>query len=214
MIGYDATNVIGQSISIREKIYLFSLSYFAFIYKSLPLFSFKFISTDTIVENLSEKIFLYYKIYVVTTEASEEEKRNKKYTKKALAKYYLAAIYYYEPAFDFESADLAQIEELGEIYLKQLFQENIIYFIKNSTKENAIYSLSYDKKWKYFAHALLISEYGGQFLNIIQQPLSYPSRKDFLWQDTAAAESKVLNEINFFLVNNHKIFRKLQYSQV
>jgi len=186
MIGYDATNTIGQSISVREKIYLFTLSYFCFFYKSLPLFSFKFNSLEVLVSKLSDKIFLYFQAYVATTEASEEEKQNVKdkkqtsFSKKPLAKYYLAAIYYYEPTFDFENSNINQIQEFGEIYLKQLFQENILYFLENAKKyiNTKEYSLDYDSKWKYFAYAMLRSQYSANFLNIIQQPVSYASRKN------------------------------------
>lgn len=188
MIGYDATNTIGQNISVREKIYLFTLSYFCFFYKSLPLFSFKFNSLDDLVSKLSDKIFLYFQAYVATTEASEEEKQNIKdkkqtsFSKKPLAKYYLAAIYYYEPTFDFENSNINQIQEFGEIYLKQLFQENILYFLENAKKYiNAKeYSLDYDSKWKYFAYAMLRSQYDANFLNTIQQPVSYPSRQNVI----------------------------------
>lgn len=185
MIGYDATNAIGQSISAREKIYLFTLSYFSFFYKSLPLFSFKFSSLDDLVSKFSDKIFIYFQVYIATTEASEEEKQNAKdkkqtsYSKKPLAKYYLAAIYYYEPTFDFENSNINQIQEFGEIYLKQLFQENMLYFLENAKKNinTKEYTLDYDSNWKYFAYAMLRSQYAANFLNVIQQPVSYPSRQ-------------------------------------
>lgn len=290
MIGYDATNTIGQSIAIREKIYLFTLSYFSFIYKSLPLFSFKFDSTEIIISSFSDKILEYFENYIIVTESNMQDKKeisrefirkleglniatNKKslaefwkidgeqfvwislegdntskwfgplteenlftiqnieqqnqntdlnlinfkivqlyaalvqkngaiqgssiyedkippskfsqsgqYNKKALAKYYLAALQYYEPTFDFESADLNQVEEFGNLYLKQLFQENILTFIENAkkyAKENN-YTLDYDSKWKYFAYAMLRSQYSANFLNIIQQPVSYPSRQNVI----------------------------------
>lgn len=164
MIGYDATNALGQGLAAREKIYAYSLAYFMFFYKNLSLLSFQFAKENDIVSKLSDKIYEYFQQYVTSTEGSEGE----------LAKYYLAGIYYYEPSFDFESATTNEIYELGQFYLQQLFQENILDFIARSKNEFA--SPDYDQDWKYFAHTMLISEVSEQFLNIIQQPVVMASR--------------------------------------
>jgi hypothetical protein len=207
MIGYDATNAIGQSIAAREKIYVFTLTYMAFFYKNLPLLSFRLESNEIIVAKLSEKILEYFKFYVVSTEATEQEKNEqqiKKYfTERAMAKYYLAAIYYYEPTYDFANANISEVVELGNAYLKQLFQENISSFISKAKQKatgNANTIPDYKEKWKYFAYSMLKSQYNQEYLNIVQQPVCYPSRNtDVLFATTSGKYSSYFANIADFL---------------
>ena len=71
MIGYSATNAIGQALAAREKIYSFSLSYFVFLYRYLPFLSFGLYGTKNFVSLLSELIFSFFEKYVITTEDGE-----------------------------------------------------------------------------------------------------------------------------------------------
>ena len=146
------------------------------------------------------QVIEYFKKYVVFSEASQEELKNNKSSEKQLAKYYLAAINYYEPNFDFENADLNQVESLGKAYLKELFQENILQFIEKSKKKqgtistSAISTPSYDTPWKYFAYAMLTTKSNAQIANVIYQPVIVPTMKPILIPRFSALIAAIKNK--------------------
>lgn len=182
MIGYDSTNAVGQGLATREKIYAFSYSYFLFFYKFLPSLSLKynFFEDNDLVTAIAKKMFEYFQKYVKKTEPTEstikEPEKNP-----ALAKYYLAAIYYYEPTYDFKNSSIQDIYNLGQIYLLELFKENINYFIER-TKQYSTFTapnfpeVNKEDVWKFFAYAMLKANSARQFSNVIQQPVSATSR--------------------------------------
>ena len=182
MIGYDSTNAIGQGLATREKIYAFSYSYFLFFYKFLPSLSLKynFFEDNDLVTAIAKKMFEYFQKYVKKTEPTEstikEPEKNP-----ALAKYYLAAIYYYEPTYDFKNSSIQDIYNLGQIYLLELFKENINYFIERTKQYSTFTAPNFPEAnkedvWKFFAYAMLKANSARQFSNVIQQPVSAASR--------------------------------------
>ena len=185
MIGFDATNSLGQGLAAREKIFSFTLSYFAFINDSIPSFSFVINSENKqdILSFVSGKITEYFENFVIQTEGEKNEDGtliNPK-DRSPLAKYYLAAIYYYEPSFDFSSTGISDIYKLGETYLLEMFSENLSLLLDKSKKYTNIRIPSFPSAtnqdlWKYFTYAMLATEYNSQYVNIIQQPVSLASR--------------------------------------
>lgn len=182
MIGYDSTNAVGQGLAAREKIYAFSYSYFLFFYRFLPSLSLKynFFEDNDLATSIAKKMYEYFQLYVKKTEPTEstikEPKKNP-----ALAKYYLAAIYYYEPTYDFGNSSTQDIYNLGQIYLLELFKENIDYFVERSKQYSTIIAPNFPddtttEAWKFFTYAMLKANSAGQFSNVIQQPVSAASR--------------------------------------
>jgi len=182
MIGYDSTNAIGQGLAAREKIYSFSYSYFLFFYRFLPSLAvnYNFYENNDLVTAVAKKIYDYFQIYVKRTEPTESTILEPQYNP-ALAKYYLAAIYYYEPTYNFKDSPIQDIYNLGQVYLLELFKENINYFIENS-KAYLQFSvpkfsdITEEENWKFFTYAMLKADSARKFSNVIQQSTSAASR--------------------------------------
>jgi len=182
MIGYDSTNAIGQGLAAREKIYSFSYSYFLFFYRFLPSLAvnYNFYENNDLVTAVAKKIYDYFQIYVKRTEPTESTILLPQ-NNPALAKYYLAAIYYYEPTYNFKDSPIQDIYNLGQVYLLELFKENINYFIENS-KAYLQFSvpkfsdITEEENWKFFTYAMLKADSARKFSNVIQQSTSAASR--------------------------------------
>lgn len=182
MIGYDSTNAIGQGLAAREKIYSFSYSYFLFFYRFLPSLAvnYNFYENNDLVTAIAKKIYDYFQIYIKRTEPTELTILLPQYNP-ALAKYYLAAIYYYEPTYNFKDSPIQDIYNLGQVYLLELFKENINYFIENS-KAYLPFSVpkfsdaTEEENWKFFTYAMLKADSARKFSNVIQQSTSAASR--------------------------------------
>jgi hypothetical protein len=194
MIGYGATNALGQGLAAREKIFSFALSYFIFFYKSLPKLSYSVPSEDgekDLLTSISEQIEEYFEQYIIETETIPNIDPNtdvKTYNysdRSVMAAYYLASIYYFEPTYDFTKASINDIYNIGKIYLIELFKENINQFAIRSLEilpdakdqqQPKFPDDNPDNMWKYFAFAMLKSQFSGQYHGLIQQPVSLPSR--------------------------------------
>jgi hypothetical protein len=194
MIGYGATNALGQGLAAREKIFSFALSYFIFFYKSLPKLSYSVPSEDgekDLLTSISEQIEEYFEQYIIETETIPNIDPNtsvKTYNysdRSVMAAYYLASIYYFEPTYDFTKASINDIYNIGKIYLIELFKENINQFAIRSLEilpdakdqqQPKFPDDNPDNMWKYFTFAMLKSQFSGQYHGLIQQPVSLPSR--------------------------------------
>ncbi len=185
MIGFDATNSLGQGLAAREKIFSFTLAYFTFINDSIPALSFviKTENNQDIVSFVSSKLVEYFENFIVQSESAKNENGEliNPNDKSALAKYYLASIYYYEPSFDFTSLAVPDIYNLGKTYLLEMFSENVSLLLEKSRKYADFripnFPESTDKDlWKYFTYAMLATEYNAQYINIVQQSVSLASR--------------------------------------
>lgn len=185
MIGYDSTNAVAQGLAVREKIYTFSYSYFLFFYRYLPALSLKynFSQDNDLMTSIAKKMKDYFLEYTKDTEGQNDPntQQGDKKNSSVLAKYYLAAIYYYEPTYNFKNSSIQEIYELGQIYLLELFKENINSFVERAKIYSPISLPNFSDSgsediWKYFVFSMLKAQYKGQSSNIIQQSVSAASR--------------------------------------
>jgi len=221
MIGFDATNSLGQGLAAREKIFSFTLAYFTFINDSVPALSFQITSenSQSILGFVSQKILEYFKNFIILTEGEKDSNGNLiSKDESPLAKYYLAAIYYYEPYFDFTSVSVPDIYRLGEAYLLEMFSENVSLLLEKSRKFSNFrvpnFPNSTDQDlWKYFTFALVTALYAGQYVNILQQPLCLPSKlyeKYYAPQYSNKKINNTLKDVNTDTFSLHKYYKAIE----
>ena len=223
MIGFDATNSLGQGLAAREKIFSFTLAYFTFINDAIPALSFQIASENkqNIIGFVSQKTLEYFKNFIINTEGEKDANGNLiSDNESPLAKYYLAAIYYYEPYFDFTSASIPDIYKLGETYLLEMFSENISLLLEKSRNFANFRIPNFPEStekdfWKFFTYALITATYSKQYVNIVQQPVSLSSRSgnylfDFIKEPNEKNLAKFTDNKFYTTHENKNIVGKLK----